>query len=152
MNVRQLVALAATTAAVSVGAAIAAPTAQATCFKLGGFVEICDSEDREPVEREDVIQARTTYVVREINPFTGGVEWNATYTDYNEAERAYNDLTRVHWAEWRYAGIGEQMNRRRFASSSEAQAFLSSNPCPNPVFCVIDHKRVVATQVQFYER
>lgn len=153
MNVRQAFKIGASALVLTAGLGLVPTIARAACFSLGGgAIEICSPEPGSHSPKAQQVAQSVRYVVREFNPFTGGVENTYNYSDYDAAARQYDRLSRVHWAEWKYAGIGEQFHRRRFNSSSEAQSFLSSNPCPNPVFCVIEHKQIVAGQVDWQER
>ena len=154
MTVRKFAAFASSAIALTAAIAVAPMPAQAECFKIGDFIEICDTSSGGGDSNLGTPVASTTlYDVKEYNPFTGALHASNTYTNYYEAERAYNQGSQAHWAEWRYFGIGEQNHRRRFNSYSEAEAFLAGNPCPNALnICVIEHKNVVAARVDWSER
>ncbi len=152
MNVRQTFKIGATAIVLTAGLGLVPTMARATCLSLGGgAIEICSPKLGSSSSGAQQVARSTTYIVRELNPFTGGVESTYNFRSYDEAARMYDRLSRVHWAEWKYAGIGEQWHRRRFSTSSEAQSFLASNPCPGLV-CVIKSKRVVAGRVDWQKR
>lgn len=133
------------TAALSL-ATVAASTApaHALCIKLPGIQLGCEGGSNPVQPPEPEVEAR--YSVTQRDPHTRSVVREFGPTTQARANQVKRQFERTHYVVYRYAGIGEQVHTKRFASRALAQNYLDTKgPCRDAnVFgiCVLDLQQV----------
>lgn len=135
--------LTATTALSLASVATFNPTpAHAFCIELPGIKIGCDGDTKRPVEPTPGPQ----YSVIQKNPHTNSVVKRFGPVDHDSATQKQQEFQQVHYAIFRYLGIGEQVHTRAFPSSYDAQNYLSSKgPCRDANafgICALDLQQV----------
>lgn len=115
--------------------------AHAFCIELPGIRLGCSGE-KTPVTPPSAPQYSVIYK----NPHTRSIVRRFGPVDKAAATQKQHEFQRIHYAIFRYAGIGEQVHTRAFSSSYAAQNYLTSRgPCRDANalgICVLDLQQV----------
>ncbi len=116
--------------------------AHALCIDLPGIKIGCNGDTKTPKKPAPVKQ----YSVIQKNPHTNSIVQSFGPVDHESATQKQREFQQVHYAIFRYLGIGEQVHTRAFPNSFQAQNYLSSKgPCRDANafgICALDLQQV----------
>ncbi len=120
--------------------------AHALCIKLPGIQLGCDGDGGGETTPGEKPSPEVQYTVIQKDPHTQSIVRRFGPVTKARATQKQRQFQRTHYAIFRYAGIGEQIQTKRFSSRTAAQNYLASKgPCRDAnVFgiCVLDLQQV----------